>query len=52
MPVRNVGPSCDVNNILIILCNLVLFLVRTENDIFDKGKEFHPEFTHQLFGDK
>ncbi|XP_031552908.1 histone acetyltransferase type B catalytic subunit-like [Actinia tenebrosa] len=28
-----------------------LKLVTTENDIFDKGKEFHPEFTHQLFGD-
>ncbi|XP_020896532.1 histone acetyltransferase type B catalytic subunit [Exaiptasia diaphana] len=26
-------------------------LVTAENDIFDKGKEFHPEFSHQLFGD-
>lgn len=26
-------------------------LVQCENDVFDKGKEFHPAFSHQFFGD-
>jgi len=26
-------------------------LVQCENDVFDKGKEFHPTFSHQFFGD-
>ncbi|PFX27487.1 Histone acetyltransferase type B catalytic subunit [Stylophora pistillata] len=26
-------------------------LVQCENDVFDKGKEFHPTFSHQYFGD-
>lgn len=26
-------------------------LVQCQNDVFDKGKEFHPTFSHQFFGD-
>ena len=26
--------------------------VQCENDVFDKGKEFQPAFSHQIFGEK
>ena len=26
--------------------------MKSENDVFDKGKAFSPEFTHQFFGDR
>ncbi|XP_022087099.1 histone acetyltransferase type B catalytic subunit-like isoform X2 [Acanthaster planci] len=35
---------CDANQVI------ELKLVRSEADVFDDGKIFHPEFTHQLFG--
>ena len=39
---------------LLIFCNqfFPFFAVQCENDVFDKGKEFHPTFSHQYFGDK
>lgn len=38
------GPSITKKNCFIA--------VQCENDVFDKGKEFHPAFSHQIFGQK
>ncbi len=31
---------------------IAVFSVRDENDLWDDSKTFHPDMSHQLFGDR
>ena len=37
---------------LSITKQIFFIAVQCENDVFDKGKEFQPAFSHQIFGQK
>ena len=43
---RQIISAGEIRDIAFIL------LVREESDVFDNKKSFHPDMSHQLFGDR